>query len=133
MSGLTPYFHFDGQARDVLSFYASVFGGSVQLHTFAEFSRTDGPEEAIAHGFLVDSPIMLYASDVGVDEPTFQARGLMLSLLGTSDLGTMREWFARLAVNGTVVDDLQHRPWGAFDGQVVDRFGLHWLIGFEDA
>ena len=30
-----------------------------------------------------------------------------------------------------VVDDLQKRPWGAWDGQVVDRFGLHWLIGFE--
>jgi PhnB protein len=29
------------------------------------------------------------------------------------------------------VDDLQTRPWGASDGQVVDRFGLHWLIGFE--
>ena len=23
------------------------------------------------------------------------------------------------------------QPWGATDGQVVDRFGLHWLIGFE--
>ena len=31
-----------------------------------------------------------------------------------------------------MIDDLQQRPWGAFDGQVVDRYGLHWLIGFED-
>ena len=23
------------------------------------------------------------------------------------------------------------RPWGASDGQVVDRYGVHWLIGFE--
>jgi PhnB protein len=29
------------------------------------------------------------------------------------------------------VTDLQARPWGASDGQVIDRFGLHWLIGFE--
>ena len=28
-------------------------------------------------------------------------------------------------------DDLQERPWGATDGQVVDRHGLHWLVGFE--
>jgi PhnB protein len=26
---------------------------------------------------------------------------------------------------------LQSRPWGASDGQVIDRHGLHWLIGFE--
>ena len=29
------------------------------------------------------------------------------------------------------MDDLQIRPWGATDGQVIDRYGLHWLIGFE--
>ncbi|MDA8332444.1 MAG: VOC family protein, partial [Candidatus Dormibacteraeota bacterium] len=28
--------------------------------------------------------------------------------------------------------DLQRRPWGAYDGQVVDRYGLHWLIGYEE-
>jgi PhnB protein len=44
----------------------------------------------------------------------------------------MRGWFARLAENGKVVDDLQKRPWDTFDGQVIDRYGLHWLIGLKD-
>ncbi|MEV0567133.1 hypothetical protein [Dactylosporangium sp. NPDC050588] len=26
---------------------------------------------------------------------------------------------------------LQQRPWGASDSQVIDRYGLHWLVGFE--
>jgi PhnB protein len=30
-----------------------------------------------------------------------------------------------------VVDDLQRRPWGASDGQVRDRYGVRWLIGYE--
>ncbi len=56
----------------------------------------------------------------------------MLSLLGTAEPATLRRWFAGLAADGgTVVDDLQERPWGASDGQVIDRYGLHWLIGFE--
>ena len=42
----------------------------------------------------------------------------------------MRGWFARLAQEGQVVDDLQERPWGAFHGQVIDRYTIHWLIGF---
>jgi uncharacterized glyoxalase superfamily protein PhnB len=33
----------------------------------------------------------------------------------------------------TVVDDLRTRPWGASDGRIIDRYGLHWLIGFEGA
>jgi len=40
-------------------------------------------------------------------------------------------WFARLAEGGRVIDNLQVRPWGASDGQVIDRFGVRWLIGFE--
>jgi len=132
MPGLTPYIFFQGTAREALSFYADVFGGSTELHTFAEFSRADGPADAIAHGYLVDAPIALFAADVAGEQPAFQAQGLMLSLLGTAATATMRGWFARLAEEGKVVDDLQERAWGAFDGQVIDRYGLHWLIGFKD-
>jgi PhnB protein len=132
MTGPTPYLSFPGTAREALSFYADVFGGAAQLHTFAEFNRTDGPGERVAHGYLVDAPVSLFASDVAGDEPAFQAQGLMLSLLGTSDPATLSTWFARLGEDGKVVDDLQQRPWGAFDGQVIDRYGVHWLVGFED-
>jgi PhnB protein len=55
----------------------------------------------------------------------------MLSLLGTADETTLRTWFSRLAEGGTVVDGLQRRAWDSFDGQVIDRYGVHWLIGFE--
>ena len=44
---------------------------------------------------------------------------------------TLHEWFEQLAEGGRVVDPLQPRPWGATDSQVIDRFGLHWLIGYE--
>jgi PhnB protein len=129
----TPYIHFPGTAREALAFYADVFGGAALLHTFAEFQRTDGPAEAIAHGYLVNAPVALYGADVAGNEPALRTQGLMLSLLGTADAATLRTWFARLADGGTVLDDLQERPWGASDGQVVDRYGIHWLIGFENA
>ena len=126
-----PYLHFPGTARDALSFYADVFGGSAQLHTFEEFNRTDGPAEAIAHGYLKDSPVLLFAADVAGDQAPLRSEGLMLSLLGTVDASTLKDWFSRLSEGGRVVDDLKERPWGASDGQVIDRYGLHWLIGFE--
>lgn len=53
------------------------------------------------------------------------------ALLGVADAPTLRHWFRRLAEDGTVVDDLQARPWGASDGQVLDRYGMLWPIGFE--
>jgi PhnB protein len=127
----TIYVHFAGTAREALTFYGDVFGCGVELHSFAEFNRSDGPADAVAHGYLTGGPVALFGSDVSGDEPPFRAEGLMLSLLGTADPSTLRGWFSRLGEGGRVVDDLQMRPWGAFDGQVIDRYGLHWLIGFE--
>ena len=126
-----PYVHFPGTAREALTFYGDVFGCSVQLHTFAEFNRADGPGDAIAHGYLAGGPVALFGADVSGDERPVRCEGLMLALLGTAAPSTLRNWFSRLGDGGRVVDDLQTRPWGASDGQVIDRYGLHWLIGFE--
>ena len=131
MTDPTPYLHFAGTAREALTFYGEVFGCAVQLHTFAEFDRTDGPADAIAHGYLTDGPVALFAADVAGDEPAFRCEGMMLSLLGAAPPATLRTWFAGLCEGGRVGDDLAKRPWGATDGQVVERHGLHWLIGFE--
>jgi PhnB protein len=84
MTAPTPYLHFPGTARDALTFYGDVFGCAVQLHTFEEFSRSDGPADAIAHGYLTQGPVELFAADVAGDEQSFQAQGLMLSVLGAA-------------------------------------------------
>lgn len=131
MTALTPYIQLPGTAREALTFYGQVFGQGVQLHTFEEFGRTDGPAGSIAHGYLLEGPVTLFAADAAGDEVPLRCEGLMLALLGTADPTTLRTWFARLGEGGRVVEDLQVRPWGASDGRVVDRFGLHWLIGFE--
>jgi PhnB protein len=131
MTGPVPYVHFPGTAREALTFYGEVFGCAVQLHTFAEFGRDVGSPDAIAHGYLDGGPVALFGADVEDDEPPLRSEGLMLALLGTAAPAILREWFSRLSEGGQVTDDLQDRPWGASDGQVIDRYGLHWLIGFE--
>ncbi len=131
MTGPTPYLYLPGTAREALTFYAEVFGCAVQLHTFEDFNRTDGPADAIAHGVLLEGPVALFAADAAGGAVPFRCEGMMLSLLGTSTPAVLRSWFARLCDGGRIVDDLQQRPWGATDGQVVDRYGLHWLIGFD--
>ncbi|WP_152189658.1 VOC family protein [Georgenia satyanarayanai] len=132
MTAPVPYVFLPGTARDALLFYAEVFGCSAQLHTLEDFGRTDGPPEAIAHGVLSDGPITLYAADATGDQPAVHWQGLLFSLLGAAAPATLHEWFQRLAEGGQVVDDLQQRPWGATDGQVIDRYGVPWLIGYED-
>jgi PhnB protein len=80
MTGPTPYVHFPRTAREAPTFYGGVFGCSVQLHTFEEFNRADGPTgrraaEAIAPGYLRNGPVGLYAADVAGDEPSLRCEG----------------------------------------------------------
>ncbi|NPC97894.1 VOC family protein [Nocardioides sp. zg-DK7169] len=131
MTHPTPYIHFPGTAREALTFYGDVFGCGVQVRTYADFGRVDGPAEAVAHGVLRDGPVALFGADAGAEEPPLRTEGLMLSLLGAAEPRVLREWFARLSEGGRVVAELEARGWGDFDGEVIDRYGLHWLLGFQ--
>jgi PhnB protein len=132
MTAMSIYIWFPGTAREALTFYQGVFGGELALHTLADMGRTDGPADAVGHGMLV-GPVSFYGTDaIGQDEP-LDMRGVSVALLGTADPETLTRWYEALCEGGTVLDALQERPWGASDGQVRDRFGLRWLIGFEHA
>ena len=124
------YVSFPGTAREVLGFYADVFGGELFLHTYEDFGRTDGPAGAIAHGVL-KGVVAVAGSDAAEGQKSARLEGVMLSLLGTAEPEVLHEWFDKLGAGGQVVDPLGPKPWGASDGQVMDRHGLHWLIGYE--
>lgn len=52
-----PYFLFPGAAHDALTRYQRVFGGALELHTYGEFGRLDGPAvEHITQPSRADGP-----------------------------------------------------------------------------
>ena len=110
MTDPTPYILFPGTAREALTFYGDVFGCAVELHTFAEFNRVDGPADAIAHGYLAGGPVALFGADGSGDEPPLRSEGMMLALLGTAAPSTLRTWFSRLCEGGRIVDDCRRGP-----------------------
>ncbi|WP_313811043.1 VOC family protein [Glutamicibacter sp.] len=124
------YVSFPGTAREALNFYAQIFGGELSLYTYQEFGRNDGPPSAIAHGVL-SGPVALAGSDAAAGEPAVRIEGLMLSLLSTAEPVILHEWFDQLSLGGTDIDPLAQRAWGDWDGQVTDRYGLRWLIGYQ--
>lgn len=130
MSGLTPYLLFPGNAAEALSFYRDVFSGELQTLDYATAGRHDGPGDAIAHG-QISGLVEIAGADAGADDDAVQMGGMFLSLLGTADAVTLTSWFDQLAADGHVIDPLQKRPWGDFDGTLVDRYGIRWLIGFH--
>lgn len=132
MSGLVPYLFFPGNAAEALTFYHGVFGGELTLFSYQQFNRSDGPADAIAHG-MISGAVNLFGADAGPDQDAVHIVGATFSLLGTAAPDVLREWFAKLTVGGTAVDPLQKRPWGDFDGQVTDRYGIRWLVGYQES
>jgi PhnB protein len=64
-SRLNPYISFNGDARDAMEFYRSVFGGELSVSTFGEFGQPDGPgSDTIMHAQLeTPAGFTLMASD----------------------------------------------------------------------
>ncbi|WDG17460.1 VOC family protein [Microbacterium sp. Clip185] len=132
MAAPVPYLQFAGIAADALKTYRDVFGGDLELHTFAEFGRRDGAPSWIAHGEL-RGPVDLFGSDAADGAASVQVHGVLFALLGAGDAVTSRRWFDALAATGTVIEAMGERPWGDVDGQVRDAFGVTWLIGYSPA
>lgn len=130
MSGLIPYILFDGNAAEALTQYQAIFGGKLHLYNYEALGRSDGPGEAIGHGMVIGA-VELAGADAAAGEASVTMTGMFFSLLGTADPGTLTQWFDQLADGGTIVDPLQKRPWGDYDGTVTDRFGISWLIGYQ--
>lgn len=130
MGGPIPYLLFPGTAAEALEHYRSVFGGDLRTIDYAQAGRHDGPPDSIAHGRL-SGPVELAGADAGADDDAVQMTGMFLSLLGAADATTLTSWFDRLSAGGRVTDALQRRPWGDYDGTLVDRYGIRWLIGFQ--
>ena len=130
-SRLNPYLNFNGNARQALEFYRSVFGGTLTLSTFAEFGAADGPDaDKIMHGQLeTDAGYTLMAADVPSHMQYEPPGGYAVSLSGDDD--ALHSYWDQLSASGTATMPLQKQVWGDEFGMCVDRFGVSWLVNIS--
>jgi PhnB protein len=128
-SQLNPYLNFNGNARQALEFYQSVFGGNLNLNTFADLGAKDSPDaDRIMHGMLeTDAGYTIMAADVTSDMEYQPMAGCSISLSG-DDAGALRGYWEKLSAGGTTTMPMQKQVWGDEFGMCVDRFGVPWLV-----
>ena len=131
MAILNPYLSFDGNARDAMEFYKSIFGGELNVMTFGDMGATEHegqaiPADGVMHAQLETTEgFTLMASDHVGGTPATPNGHISLSG-GESDL--LHGYFDRLAEGGTVDVPLEKAPWGDEFGQVKDQYGVNWLV-----
>ena len=130
MALLNPYLNFDENAREAMEFYHSVFGGTLEMHTFGEFGMT--PEGAAADGVMhasltTDLGFTLMGSDTPPEYREGQSSNGHISLSG-DEADTIRGYWDKLAEGGHIDVPMEKAPWGDEFGQVKDKFGVNWSI-----
>ena len=127
-SRLNPYLNFNGNARQAMEFYASVFGGTLNLSTFGEYGNHGPDADRIMHGMLeTDAGYTIMGADV-TSEMRYEApAGFSVSLSG-DDGDALRGYFAKLSAGGAVTMPLDKQVWGDEFGMCVDQFGISWLV-----
>ena len=124
---LNPYISFDGDARDAMQFYESVFGGTLTLNTFGEYGQQEQGDK-IMHGML-EAPggLMLMGADNPPGRPHNPGENFAVSLSG-DDRDALRGYWDKLADGGAVVIPLEKQMWGDEFGMCNDRFGISWMV-----
>ncbi len=132
-SRLNPYLNFDGNARQAIQFYASVFGGSPAITTFADLGAADSPDaDRVMHAMLeTDAGYTIMAADYPSDMEYHPIAGSSVSISGDDE--ALRGYFDQLAASGTVTMPMEKQAWGDEFGMCVDGFGVPWLVNISQA
>lgn len=128
-SRLNPYLNFNGDARQALEFYKGVFGGDLNLTSFAEFGATSSVDaERIMHGMLATKAgYVLMAADVTTDMEYEPMAGAAISISG-DDAEELRGYWGKLSADGVITMPMQKQPWGDEFGMCIDKFGVSWMV-----
>ncbi|MGV8859182.1 VOC family protein [Rhodoglobus sp.] len=131
-----PYVSFRDNAREALAFYQSVFGGTTEIHTFADFNASEDPEEQewVMHGQL-ESPagITLMMADTPKTMEYSPGGSMSISIAGfLSERAALEAYWEKLCDGGQVTMPLERADWGGTFGMVIDRYSVTWLVSISD-
>ena len=129
-SKLNPYLNFQGNTREAMEFYSSVFGGKLELHTFKEYHASSDPSEdnKIMHSMVeAENGITFMAADVPNRMEFRPGTNMSMSLSGDNE-AELTGYYEKLSSGGTVTMPLQKAQWGDSFGMCVDKFGIQWLV-----
>jgi PhnB protein len=128
---LNPYLNFRGNAREAMEFYQSIFGGELDVSTFADFQAAEDPSEndQVMHSQLTTENGFTL---MGADTPSrveLSPNG-SISLSG-DDQGTLGSYWEKLSDGATIAEPLTVAPWGDSFGMLTDKYGVFWLVNIS--
>ena len=139
---VNAYLNFDGNCEEAFNFYRSVFGGEFPfVGRFRDMPREEGiptlPDadaDKIMHISLpISKETMLMGSDTAGEWATQLVNGNNFSVsVSTDSKDEADRIFKGLSAGGQVTMPMAQTFWGSYFGMFTDKFGINWMIGFDE-
>lgn len=130
---VTPYLVFPGTAQEALDLYKVAMDGElIMTQTYGEvesMGASDAWKQKLLHAEIRLGETVVFLSDnfEGAETPAGKNLGLNVEFDSEE---AMRTAFQTLKEGGEVTMEVQHMFWGSIFGSVIDRFGVHWSLGY---
>ena len=135
MTELNVYLTFNGNCREAMEFYHSVFGGELSIIPFGETEHgAEMPAEdsnKVMHASIHNNKLVLMASDTSSQHPAVTTGSSISLSLNCGSEQEIDEYFYKLCQDGHVTMTLQDTFWGAKFGMLNDKFGIPWMLNFD--
>lgn len=125
-----PYIHFQGNCREAMTAYQTIFGGKLEIMGYDQMPEAppemkDSP--LVMHSTLHLGGRMLLASDFPPGHAGDPQQAVTISHIAPTD-AEARHLFAALSEGGEEIMAYQPTFWSDGFGMLKDRFGTHWMI-----
>jgi PhnB protein len=131
MTKLSVYFGLNGRCIEAMNFYKDCFGGEPTLTIIGESLMKDQFPEAmkdkVLHAELTIDGFTIMASDMNGPDGFTEGTNVAVSL-DNPDPEKAKQFFTKLAVGGTIMEDFKPQFWGGSMGVLRDQFGIKWML-----
>ncbi len=134
---VVPYINLAGTAEEAVSFYQSVFGGTVEMTRWGEMPPdpnmplSDDWQSKVMHGSLtVGDTMTVYLADSLTEDQDEHANNVFIHVEFDSE-EDLRAAAEKLIPGGTVKMPVERQFWGAVYGDLVDKFGVGWGLHYQ--
>ncbi|MEO6682024.1 MAG: VOC family protein [Ginsengibacter sp.] len=136
MKVVNPYLNFDGNAEEAFQFYKEVFGGEFsmvsRMKDVPDMPIPEGTEDKIMHIALpLNSGQILMASD-NCNSGSFKKGNDSFISIHAESVEEGQKLYEALAAGGKANHPFKKEFWGAWHGNLEDKFGVQWMVNYEE-
>jgi PhnB protein len=139
MIAINTYLIFNGTCEAAFLFYKSVFGGEFeQISKFGdmpsseEMPLSDEDKNRVMHVSYNIGNSILMGSDSNTQSGDVAFGNNFSISINAGSREETEKLFNGLSSEGKITMPLQDTFWGAYFGMFTDKFGINWMINFDE-